>query len=487
MKTISKLFLMVLLGAFSVSASQAQNTPQAFSLQQAIDYALQNQQRVQIAKNDVQSANARVGEIRAVGLPQINAGAEIGNNFVLQKTLLDPSDLGGPPIVGYNLTQADIQAVNDGNTAVLKPKYFEGTLDPIVVAFARPWTGNAAISANQLLFDGSYLIGLKAASTYTQLAKKAQTQTEIEVVEAVSKAYYGVLVSTEQMALLQANLRRLDTLLYQTNQMYKNGFVEKLDVDRLQVARNNLDVERQKVERLLQLGEDLLQFQMGMPQNQPIVLTDKLAAVEVDLAKTNTQGFNYSNRIEYSLLETQRDLAMLDLKNKKAGYLPQVALNARYGYSGFSDSFSDLMSIRAGANNTTDRNWFDFGYVGLGINIPIFDGLRKHYQTQQAKLSIENAKAGLKTLEQAIDLELNQSSINLTNSMQVLESRKSNMALAEEIARVSKIKFQEGVGSNLEVITAETELREAQTNYYSALYDALISKVDLDVATGTLR
>ena len=213
MKTIFKLFLMVLLGAFSVSASQAQNAPQAFSLQQAIDYALQNQQRVQIAKNDVQSANARVGEIRAIGLPQINAGAEIGNNFILQKTLLDPSDLGGPPIVGYNLTQADIQAVNDGNTAVLKPKYFEGTLDPIVVAFARPWTGNAAISANQLLFDGSYLIGLKAASTYTQLAKKAQTQTEIEVVEAVSKAYYGVLVSTEQMALLQANLRRLENLL----------------------------------------------------------------------------------------------------------------------------------------------------------------------------------------------------------------------------------------------------------------------------------
>jgi outer membrane protein TolC len=306
------------------------------------------------------------------------------------------------------------------------------------------------------------------------------------VVEAVSKAYYGVLVSSEQMALLQANLRRLDTLLYQTNQMYKNGFVEKLDVDRLQVTRNNLDVERQKVERLLQLGEDLLQFQMGMPQNQPIVLTDKLATVEVDLAKTNTQNFNYTNRIEYSLLETQRDLAVLDLKNKRAGYLPQVALNGRYGYTGFDNSLSGLMSVKGG-ENVKGRNWFDFGYIGLGVNIPIFDGLRKHYQTQQAKLSIENAKAGLKTLEQAIDLELNQSSVNLTNSLQVLESRKQNMALAEEIARVPKIKFQEGVGSNLEVITAETELREAQTNYYAALYDALISKVDLDVATGTLK
>lgn len=488
MKTKSRiLFLLFLLSTLAALPGHAQNAPQAFSLKEAIDYALQNQQRLKIARNDIKSANARVGEIRAIGLPQINVGAEIGNNFILQKTLLDPTDLGGPPIVGYNLTQADIQAVSDGNTAVLQPKYFEGSLDPVVVAFARPWTGNAAISASQLLFDGSYLIGLKAASTYTQLAKKSLTQTEIEVTEAVSKAYYGVLVSTEQMALLNANIRRLDTLLYQTGQMYKNGFAEKLDVDRLQVSRNNLNVERQKVERLLLLGEDLLQFQMGMNQQEPIVLTDKLANVEVDMAKTTASGFNYSNRIEYSLLETQRDLANLDLRNKKAGYLPQVALNARYGYSGFSDSFSDLMHVRAGANNTTDRNWFDFGYVGLGVNIPIFDGMRKHYQTQQSKVAIENAESGLKILEQSIDLERNQSATNLTNSLQVLESRKENLALAEEIARVSKIKFQEGVGSNLEVITAETELREAQTNYYSALYDALIAKVDLDKATGTLK
>ncbi|MBK0403352.1 TolC family protein [Adhaeribacter sp. BT258] len=446
MKTIFKLFLLTLLG-FSSVAGRAQNAPQAFSLKQAIDYALQNQERIKIAQNETKIANARIGEIRSFGLPQVNIGAEVGNNFIPQSTFLPAEIFGGPA----------------------------GQFLP--VEFTPKYTGSAAISASQLLFDGSYLIGLKAASTFSQLSQKQLQQTEIEITEQVSKAYYTVLVSQARRELLTANLSRLDTLLKQTIQMQKNGFAEKLDVDRLTVTYNNLNIEQQKTDRLIELSEMLLKFQMGMNQKEPITLTDELANVEVDLNKVKVENFNYANRIEYSILETQRDLATLDIRNIKAGYYPKLALNARYGGNMANNLFSAV---------TKPDNWLSFGYVGLGLQIPVFDGLSKHYQTQQAKLRLENAKHGLKLTEQSIDLQLNSSSANLTNALQQLESQKQTMALAEDIARVSKIKFQEGVGSNLEIINAETDLREAQTNYYAALFDALIAKVDLDKATGTL-
>ncbi len=487
MKTRKRIItLLLLLSSVGAWPGFAQNAPQAFSLKQAVEYALNNQERIKIAKNETEIAKGKIGEIRSIGLPQINLGAEVGNNFIQQKTLIDPSSF-GPQVEGYRLTQADIQKVNDGsNDVVLAPKLREVSGAKVPLTFVQPWTGSAAISASQLLFDGSYLIGLKAASTFSQLSTKQLIQTEIDVTEQVSKAYYGVLVSRARLELLVANLSRLDTLLKQTNQMYKNGFAEKLDVDRLTVSYNNLNIEKQKTDRLIELSEILLKFQMGMNQTEPISLTDKLADVEVDMNKVNLKDFNYSSRIEYSILETQRDLAALDIKNIRAGYYPRLALNARYGYNGVGDSMGDLLNIRGGASNTFDRNWFDFGYFGLGVQVPIFDGLSKHYKGQQARLRLENAKHGMKLTEQSIDLQLNQASTNLTNALQQLESQKQNMVLAEDIARVSKIKYQEGVGTNLEVINAETDLRTAQTNYYASLFDALIAKVDLDKATGTL-
>jgi outer membrane protein len=432
----------------------AQGTPQAFSLQQSIEYALQNRVSIKMARNQQEIDKAKVGEIRSMGLPQINAAADLGKNVIQQRSFL-PAEF--------------FQDPDDPNSP--EP----GTFVPVI--FTPQYTGNAAVTASQLLFDGSYLIGLKAAKTYTELSRKTTEQNEIDVVEQVTKAYYSVLVSRERMELLNQNLSRLDTLLKQTQVMFDNGVAEKLDVDRLRVTYNNLKVEKQKTERLLALGEDLLKFQMGMNQKERLVLTDSLSEVQVDMTKTGSNGFNYSNRIEFSMLETQRDLAMLNLRNDRSGYLPKLYLNGRYGYVAANNDFSEI---------TRSRNWFDFAYVGLGLQVPIFDGLRKHYQVQQSKLTVENTKLGFESLKQGIDLELEQASTDLTNSMDVLASQRENLELAEEIARVSKIKFQEGVGSNLEVVTAKTDLRQAQTNYYAAMYDALIAKVNLDKATGTL-
>lgn len=433
---------------------KAQN-PQAFSLHQSIEYALKNRASLAVIRTGEAEAKAKAGEIRAMGLPQINATVEVGDNFIQQQSFLpaeffirDPSDPNNP-----------------------KP----GTFVP--VTFTPAYTGNAIASASQLLFDGAFVIGLKAAKTFIELSRKSTLQSEIEIAEQVSKAYYGVLVNRERIELLNQNLIRLDNLLSQTRAMFENGVAEKLDVDRLRVSKNNLMVEKQKAERMLDLSEGLLRFQMGLEQSQPIVLTESLDEAKNEVAQILISDFDHSSRIEYSILETQRDLAELDLRNIRSGYLPKLSANARYGYNAASNEFNDL---------TRSSNWFSFGYVGAQLQVPIFDGLRRHYQIQQAKARLESTRFGFEVLRQGIDLELKQATVDLTNALAMIRSQRENLELAEEISRVSKIKFQEGVGSNLEVTTAETELREAQTNYYAALYDALIAKVNLEKATGTL-
>jgi outer membrane protein TolC len=293
------------------------------------------------------------------------------------------------------------------------------------------------------------------------------------------------------MALLDQNLIRLERVLRETQEIFKQGFAEKIDVDRLQVSYNNLKVEKDKAERLMALSLDLLKFQMSLDLNQPITLTDKLDNVVVDAQQVAAANFDYGQRVEYAILETQRDLALLDVKNRIAGYYPRLLLTGRYGLNGSSKTFGDLMELRTkdmGPNYRGDDfpNWFSFGSIGLSLQIPIFDGLRKKYEIQQARIVVETTNNGFKTLKQSIDLEVRQSNTSLQNALQVLKSQQESLALAQEVARVANVKFQEGVGSNLEVVTAETELRQAQTNYYGAVYDAIIAKVDLQRANGTL-
>ncbi|UOG75395.1 TolC family protein [Hymenobacter tibetensis] len=479
----------------------ASSAPMSLTLQQAIDYALQNKSTLQSQRINEQVARARIGEIKATGLPQINANAALTDNFKLQRSLVDFGAFAGGPgtLDGARLTPQQLASVNAGQEVVLAPAYTPvESAGPQPLAFGLRFAGNTSASASQQLFNGSYLLGLKAAKVYEQLSVKQTVQTEIEVVEQVSKAYYSTLVARERLTLLNRNVQRLDTLLFQTQQTFKQGFVEKLDVDRLQVQVNNLKIEAQNAQRLIDLSLALLKFQMGLDQRQGVELTGALDAAvldaERDKLKSAGSEFDYNNRIEYSVLETQRDLAVLDIRNRRAGYLPTLNLTAAYGFLGSAPKLGELLEFR-GPNSTylspsgrpiLNQNWFGFGNVGLALNIPIFDGFRKRYSIQQGRLALEQVNKGFTTLQQSIDLERRQGETTLQNSLDVLANQKANLDLATDVARVAKIKFQEGVGSNLEVITAETDLRQAQTNYYSSLYDALVAKVDFDKAAGTL-
>ncbi|SDL98353.1 Outer membrane protein TolC [Catalinimonas alkaloidigena] len=441
------------LSLLSFSGFAQPSEPQAFTLEEAVAYAMANSEVVKNSQLDAHNAAAQVGEIRAAGLPQISGTAELTDNFLIPVVIL-PAEAGGMFGGGGTPTDPD---------------------QPVVLRFGIRYQGSALLSASQMLFDGSYLVGLKAANTYKELSQKQLRQTRRDIIVNVSKAYYGALVNRERLTLLDLNISRLDSTLFQTKGLYENGFAEEIDVMRLEVQRNNLATERSNAERLVAVSEALLKFQMGYDLQMPITLKDQLAEAKVSLVPME-ETFDYSQRIEYSVLETQRDLAFLDIRNTQSGYLPKLSLFARYGFTGGDDDLAALFN----------RQWYSQGAYGLRLTLPIFDGLQKKYRIQQNRVAYDKTQNGFALLKRQIDLERQQASAQLNNALETLENEQRNLQLAEEVARVTQLKFEEGFGSNLEVVNAEADLKAAQTNYYNALYDALVAKVDLDKANGTL-
>lgn len=441
------------LAIVAIAATSPAMAQEAFSLDEAVQYAIQKNINVRNAQLESLAAEAKIGETRAIGLPQVSGNFSYTNNIIIQR-FFAPANLFDPT------APADAP--------------------PIAMEFGIRHTGMASATWNQLLFNGSYFVGLRAAATYRELAQKNVEQSAIDVAAAVYKAYYSVQVSQQQAQILDLNIARMDTLLRETRLLYETGFVERIDVDRIEVQRNNLVTERQKVTNLIELSKGLLKFHMGVPQNTDIVLTDSLDAeqnLEQFRAMIVRPGSEvYSDRIEYSLLQTQEKLAELDIRNVRSGYLPVVSASLGYGHNNGNNIFGDLWSTK----------WFNNAAVTLNVNIPIFDGLSKHYQLQQKKIAREQLSNNRALLEQSIDLEVQQANINMTNALETLITHQRNIELAKEVVRVSKIKYQEGVGSNIEVINAESSLKEAQTNYFAALYDLMIAKVDLMKARGEL-
>lgn len=422
---------------------------QSFSLKQAVDYAITHQVQVKNSQIDLQNASAKINEIKAIGLPQVNGSLALTNNLILQRVFIPAK--------------------------IFNPAAAEGEL--IAAKFGVDNSGFANVGLSQLVFDGSYLLGLKASSVYKDLAVKSVTQSKQQVAESVTKAYYGILVNEKRMGLLSLNLARLDTLLKETRELNKQGFVEKIDVQRLDVQANNLRTELENVNRLQELSYSLLKFQMGYPMEEPIKVTESLEKIESATFNTNTAGeFSYANRIEYSILQTQENLAELDLKSIKAGYLPRLVLNANYGYNAGANAFSDLVN----------KPWFDNAAITVALQIPIFDGYSKKYKAVQSANNLQKVRQSYSLLKSSIDLQRSQASITMKNALESMKEQKANLDLANEISRVTRVKYQQGVGSNLEVLNAESSIKESQANYFTALYNALIAKVEVEKANGTL-
>ena len=439
-------YLILIFCLFYVIPAKAQLTDSItkFSLQEAIDYAQSHQSSILNASIDEEIAKNTVKRTIGIGLPQLNGNVNF-QDFLKIPTNLLPGEIFGKP----------------------------GTQIP--VQFGVQYQSSYGLELSQLLFDGSYLVGLQASKTFKELSNKNLKRSRIETAVGVTKAYYSVLVSNEQLSLLDANIDRLKKSFKDTHALFANGFVEKIDVDRLTVLNNNLETERGNVIRLLELNMNLLKFQMGMTIQSKLVLKDSIGSLQVAefLAVKDTAA--YQNRIEYSLLETQKKLNELDLKRYKSLFLPSLAAFGTTSRSFQSNEFLNLI----------DRS-FPATIIGFRLSVPLLSGGVKAYQVRNAKLEVLKTENNLVNLKNGINLEVEQAQTIYRNGLKSLENQKRNMELAKEVLRVTKIKYEQGVGSSIEVTTAETSLKESQNNYINALYDLLINKVNMDRALGKI-
>jgi Outer membrane protein len=419
-----------------------------FTVKEAVDYALVNQYAVRNAKLDELRQLAVNKEVSGLALPQVSGTGTFQDNPIIQKQLIDASNF--------------------------DPSVPKGTL--VAFSFGLKYNAVGNVDVNQVLFDPSVLVALQARKTLEDLARKGVKKSEIDVKTEVYKAYFNVLAADKAQKILEESVLRMEKTLNETKETYKNGLVEKLDVDRLVVQYNNLKSEVVRIRNVREVGIAALKFQMGMPMKQQLELADTLSTEALTAGIEDQQGFTYNSRIEYQLAEVQKKANEYNLKRYRLEGLPSLSAFGQGGVSRASNTF----------NYFQQQLWYGYVSWGLNLKIPIFSGMQRRRKVDQAFIEVKRSDLMLENTRNAIDLEQTSSSTSLKNNITTLENQEENMALANEVYKTTNIKYKEGVGSSLEMITAETALLESQNNYFTALFNVIISRVDYLKAYGKL-
>ncbi len=443
--------LTLLLALSTFTRAQQQQEILQLSLTETLEFALENNVNSKNARLEVLISKARVKEETSKGLPQINGSFNINYNPEIPVVFL-PNE---PPFGDPDLPS-----------------------DVIPARFGVSYQSGLGVTVSQMIFDGSFFLGLKAANTYTELTQFDQIKAENDVIENVKKAYFGVLVNDRRIELSESNLRRLDSLLAETKALNEAGFSEKLDVSRISVQRNNTLSELKRAETAYDISKQLLKIQMGLPSQYDVEILESLADLNPEEELEEILLMEGIRRVELDQLSKQFELTSLDLKNNHVQYMPAITFNANYQRSGAGNSFGTTFE---------SVNWFSSSLLGVTMTIPIFDGFRKSALIQKNRVQLRQIENQQIFLEQNIDLEIFQARETLSNDLDILRVQQENMILAQEVFDITKIKYNEGVGTNLEVVEADAALVTAQINYLSSLYDGLIAKVDLEKALGILK
>lgn len=441
------LFLFMLLSAITTIAQSTDSTLK-FSIKQAIDYAITHQKDVLNAGLDAEISKYKVRETIGEGLPQLNASFDIKDYEKIPVSFVPGDFFGGE----------------------------KGSFVP--VQFGTRWNSTAGISATQLLFDPSYLIGVSASRTYRDLSNKNLIRTKLETAITVTKSYYSILLLRERKKVLDANRIRLQKLSSDIKAMFENGFVEKIDADRVQVAYNNILTETENFERTIELSEKMLKYQMGFPQSEMLIITDSIDIDAVKNLQSSLEKTDPAKRIEYSILVTQARLQEYNLKRYKSQYIPKLVAYGNLSTTAQRAEFNIFNS---------EYRWFPTGIIGATLSINLFDGMQRENRIRQERLTLNKIDNELKNFEEAINLQASSSRSALLDAISSLKVQEKNLDLASTISTITKLKYDQGVGSNLEVLDAETSLKEAQVNYFNSLYNAVIAKVDLDKALGNFN
>ena len=428
------------------------------TLDDAIDYALKHNSEIQNASLAIESSRQEVKSIIATGLPQVTANGNFTHNIQIAAQQLP--DFITPAVYGVlieeNLLGAD--------------QFKAG--QPQTVAFGAPSSLTAMANLSQLVFDGTYFLGLKAAKEYVHLSELLEENTQIKQIEAVKKAFYGALITGQNADLLQESLVSLNKTYTETEELYKEGFVEKLDVDRLAFAKSNLETQISNIALQKQIALYMLKVAMGMDVNENLVLVGDIS----EPSALNANTYSLDSRIETKILRQQLVLDSLNIKRYKVGYFPSIRLNATWQQNSFAEE-AEFKGL--------GKTWNPGTSYGFNLSIPIFDGFYKQAKIAQAKVDFEKDKNTFNTTQNQLLFQIEQARLNVEMKRKNLENQKNNRELAKTIYETSKIKFDEGVGSSFELIQAETDRTEAEIGYSNALYELIVANIELEIALGT--
>lgn len=443
-------------------------TVNSFSVQQAADYAKKNSVQVKNALLDILIQKQTNRDITSIALPQINGSISLTRNIDIPVQVI-------PNFIAPATYQVLInEGVRNGSgQPVTNPA---GGFGNLLFPFGNPWNANGGISLSQIVFDGQVFIALKARDGTMDYQRKIAELTEENIKANVYKVYYQLVTGKIQIDLLDANIKRLEKLKRDVQIMYDNGFTEKVDIDKLSVQLANLETEKLKANNMIRNGYSGLKLLMGMPIKDSLVLTDTLDDSKIREGVLEASQYKYTDRKDFQILEVANKLNGLNVRRYKLTQIPSFVLVGGYSKQAQRNEFDFFGK----------GDWFTSSYVGLQMRVPIFNGFSIKAKTQKARLEAQKTLNQTEALKINIDAEIEATKNNFITAIASMDFQKKNMALAEKVYGQTKKKYEIGTGSATEINTAQLDLKTAQTNYITALSEAIIAKIDFLKATGKL-
>ncbi|AQS94774.1 transporter [Polaribacter sp. BM10] len=421
--------------------TNAQEKTQTLSLKEAINFALENSYNTKASKNDILAAEKKVWETTTIGLPQINGNIDY-QNFIKQP-----------------ITLADFDQ--------------DGTNEEFI--FGTKQNMNATVTLRQLLFDGSYLVGLQASKTYLKISEQANEKTEMLTKEAVINAYGNVLVTENSIAILEGNIKILQKNFDDAKKIYENGLNEEEDVEQLEITLGNLKNQLNNTKRMKEIAYQMLNLSLGNPISTKLILTDSLDSLAEDniSLKLISETFNVNNHIDFKISENDLETKRLMVKLEQSKALPTLSAFLNYGAQANSDSFTFLNS---------NQRWFDSSLLGVSLKIPIFSSFGRSAKTAQAKIALETADLRLQEIKQKLSLEAQKAKNDYQISIDNYQTNKKNVGLAERIEKKQRVKFFEGISSSFDLLQAQNQLYTQQQNYIQSMLEVIAKKATLENA-----
>ncbi|WP_236545711.1 TolC family protein [Tenacibaculum maritimum] len=417
----------------------------SLSMQEAIDYAIKNSYTTKVAENDVKAAIKKRWETIATGLPQINGEVNYINNLKQPVSLL-PGEI------------------------VNKEK---GTFVP--VTFGTKQTMNATVTLNQLLFDGTYLIGLQSAKTYLKISKQAKEKTILATKEAIINAYGNVLITEKTIEILERNKKVLEKNFNDAKKINENGLNEEEDVEQLEITLGNVESSLRNAIRLKGIAYQMLNLSLGNSINTKLVLTDDLDSLmltNIDL-ELLTKTFNLEKHIDFRIAENDRKSKYLLMRLQQSKALPSLGAFLNYGAAANSNTFSFL---------DESQDWFKSSVLGISLKIPLFSSLGRSAKTAQAKIALASADIRLEEIKQKLSLQAEAAKSEYQLSIENYETAKRNLQLAERIEKKQQIKFFEGISTSFDLSQAQNQLYSQQNKYVQSMLNVVAKKAKLENA-----